>query len=389
MKTKVIFLLIAICFIILSCTVCPSIYSYKTPKTYNDGLKAGSLEQVGMVSQYLNSLINCIYANKYDQVHSILIYKDDMLVFEEYMEGNKYKWDGKYYYGDRIKWHKDSLHMIMSCTKSVTSAIVGIAVDKGFFQVEESIFKYLPDHQQYKTGGKDDITIEHLLTMTSGLEWDEWSGAHGTTANDIDRVYIECQDDPLACILEKEITSAPGEEFTYSGGNMIILGEVLKNAVGTNILDFSKQHLFTPLGIDSIYWYQFSNGVFACDGSIMLTPRDMLKIGITYLNEGVWNGQRIISKGWIEKSKTTYKNNKGINVPLDDTGKNNYAYTWWLNEVSGGGKKAGIFQASGWGGQEIVVIPEYNIVVVFTGGNYVVKKHIRKMLEKYILPAIK
>lgn len=388
MKVRVLFISISLCFILLSCNDCPSVYSYQPPRLYNDGLTTGTVAQVGMDTLFLNRLIGCVYANKYDQVHSILIYKDSMLVFEEYLEGNKYKWDGEYYYGDRIKWHKDSLHTIMSCTKSVTSAIAGIAADKGYFDVEESIFKYLPDHQQYKAKGKKNITIEHLLTMTSGLEWNEWSGAHGTTANDIDRIYIECQDDPLACILERDLTSVPGEDFTYSGGNMIVLGEVLKNAVGINILDFGKQHLFAPLGIDSVYWYNFDNGVFACDGSIMLTSRDMLKIGVTFLNEGMWNGQRIISKEWVEKSKTTYKNNRGINVPLDDAGKNDYAYTWWLNEVSGEGKKAKLFQASGWGGQEIIVIPDYKMVVVFTGGNYVVKKHIYKMLEKFILPSI-
>lgn len=360
-------------------------FHYKVPEDINDGIKVTRLESVGMDTTMFSKLMGNIYANKYDQVHSILVYKDGYLVFEEYMEGNKYKWDGQYYYGDRIKWNKDSLHTIMSSGKSVTSAIVGITVDKGYFNVEESIFNYLPNHQQYKTGGKENITIEHLLTMTSGLEWDEWHGAHGTTANDMDRIYFECQDDPVACILGRDLISTPGEEFTYSGGNMIVLGEVLKNATGTNILDFGKKYLFEPLGIDSVYWYHFNNGAFACDGSVFMKPRDMLKIGITFLNDGMWNGQRIISKEWVEKSKTSYRNNTGIDIPLDDTGKNGYAYTWWTNEVNGPNGKVNLFQASGWGGQEIIVIPDLDMVVVFTGGNYVVKKHIYQMLENYIL----
>jgi len=360
-------------------------FHYKVPEDINDGIKVTRLESVGMDTTMFSKLMGNIYANKYDQVHSILVYKDGYLVFEEYMEGNKYKWDGQYYYGDRIKWNKDSLHTIMSSGKSVTSAIVGIAVDKGYFNVEESIFNYLPNHQQYKTGGKENITIEHLLTMTSGLEWDEWHGAHGTTANDMDRIYFECQDDPVACILGRDLISTPGEEFTYSGGNMIVLGEVLKNATGTNILDFGKKYLFEPLGIDSVYWYHFNNGAFACDGSVFMKPRDMLKIGITFLNDGMWNGQRIISKEWVEKSKTSYRNNTGIDIPLDDTGKNGYAYTWWTNEVNGPNGKVNLFQASGWGGQEIIVIPDLDMVVVFTGGNYVVKKHIYQMLEIFYL----
>lgn len=275
----------------------------------------------------------------------------------------------------------------MSTTKSITSAIVGIAADKGYIDVHKSIFNYLPDHQQYKTGGKENITVEHLLTMTSGLAWDEWHGAHGTTSNDIDRIYFECQTDPVACVLSKDLVSTPGEEFTYSGGNMLVLGEVLKNATGKNILEFGNQYLFEPLGIDSVNWYQFDNGVFACDGSVYMKSRDLLKIGITFLNEGTWNGQQILSKEWVEKSKTAYNNNKRIDVPLDDMGKNDYGYTWWINEVYANGHKVKLFQASGWGGQEIIVIPELNMVVVFTGGNYAVKKHIRNMLEKYILEA--
>jgi CubicO group peptidase (beta-lactamase class C family) len=363
-------------------------YTYSPPVFTNDGLDTGKLEDVGLDLQMLANAMGRIYANKYDQVHSFLIFKDGLLVFEEYMEGNKYSWDGQYYYGERIQWHRDSLHMIMSCTKSVTSAIVGIAVDKGYFDVHESIFNYLPDHQEYKSGGKENITIEHLLTMTSGLEWDEWSAAHSTTANDIDRIYIECQSDPLSCILGRDLTSTPGEKFTYNGGNMIVLGEVLRNAVGKNILEFGNQYLFEPLGIDSVYWYHFDNGVFACDGSIAMTPRDMLKIGVTFLNDGIWNGQRIISKEWVEKSRTTYGNNTGIRIPIDDTGKNGYAYTWWTNEVTGGGKESEVFQASGWGGQEIIVLKDLDMVVVFTGGNYVVKKHYYEILERFVLPAL-
>ena len=375
--------------LLLSCNNnCPAYYAYRAPKSYSDDLLTASISEMGMDSLYLNKLIDCIYANKFDQVHSILIAREGKLVFEKYLEGNKFKGDGQYYHGDRIKWHKDTLHTIMSCTKSVTSAIIGIAVDKGYFKVEDPIFRYLPDHQKHNKDEKGKITIEHLLTMTSGLDWDEWGAAHGTSANDIDRIYIECQKDPLECVLAKDLIHTPGEKFNYSGGNMILLGEVLRNAVGMDILEFGKQHLFNILKIDPVLWYQFENGVFACDGSLMLKPRDMLKFGMVFLNEGKWNERQIISKDWVDKSKTTYNNNQGINVPLDDAGKNDYGYTWWLNKISGNGIKANIFQASGWGGQEIIVIPELTMVVVFTGGNYTVKKRIHQMLEKYIIQSI-
>ena len=332
--------------------------------------------------------IGCIYANKYDQIHSMLIYKDSILVFEKYFEGNKYKWDGPDYYGERIQWDKDSMHVIMSCTKSFTSACIGIAIDKGFIKsVNESIFNYLPDYQSYKTDGKENISIEHLLTMTSGLKWNEW-GAHDPSTNDIDGLYSYCQSDPVSCVLEKPLVYKPGEKFTYNGGGMIILGEILKNATSMNIEEFSKMYIFEPLGIESAQWYQFENGTYACDGSLIMTPRDMLKFGVIYLNEGNWNNKRILSKEWVEKSKKTYNNNTGIKIPIDDSGKNGYAYSWWTNEISVSGEKFKLFQAGGWGGQEIIVFPDNNMVIVFTGGNYTVKKHLYKVLKRYILPSL-
>jgi CubicO group peptidase (beta-lactamase class C family) len=169
---------------------------------------------------------------------------------------------------------------------------------------------------------------------------------------------------------------------------MIVLSEILQNATGRDYLDFARENLFDPLGIEKVDWYQFPSGAYACDGACWMTPRSMLKIGITFLNEGKWNGEQIISKDWVEKSRTVYGNNTGINVPLDDTGRNGYGYTWWINTVSSPEGKVDIYQASGWGGQEIIVIPDLNMTVVFTGGNYVVKKHIHKILEDYILESI-
>ncbi len=249
------------------------------------------LKQVSIDSNKIAKAIGCIYANKFNQIHSMLIYKNNMLVFEKYFEGNKYKWNGLDYYGERIQWDKDSMHVIMSCTKSITSSCIGIAVDIGYIKsVNESIFDYLPDYQHFRTDTKEKITIEHLLTMTSGLKWDEW-GAHNPSSNDIDRIYSYCQSDPVSCVLERPLENEPGDKFTYNGGGMIILGEILKNATDMNIEDFSKKYLFKPLEIDTVSWYQFENGTYACDGSLAMKPRDMLKFGITYLDEGKWNNR--------------------------------------------------------------------------------------------------
>lgn len=372
----------------ISCTNCPSVYSYQSPESLNDGIRVGTLEQIGMDSLIISKVMNCIYANKYDQVHSVLIYKNGLLVFEEYMQGNLFKYEGQYHYGERIQWEKDNLHSLMSCTKSVVSAVAGIAADKGYLDVQDPIFNYLPDHQQYKTNGKEKITVEHLLTMSSGLEFDEWSTSHGSKANDIDRIHWDCQNNPIACALERSLNHTPGEAFNYNSGGTIVLTEIIKNATGQDMAEFADKYLFEPLGIDSATWNRFENGVIAGGGGLKITSRDMLKIGICFLNNGVWNEQQIISPKWIELSKKNYHNNTGIKVPGSDFRKQGYSYSWWTGTLSAPKKEVDFYAASGWGGQKIMVIDDLNMVVVFTGGNYVVKNHHQKILERIVLPAI-
>ena len=153
--------------------------------------------------------------------------------------------------------------------------------------------------------------------------------------------------------------------------------------------EFSKKYLFEPLGIENTQWSQFPGGVWDGSGSFYMTPRDMIKFGATYLNNGLWNGERIISSDWVEKSSIPFGNNIDIKIPGEDSGKNGYGYTWWTSEFSHSGDKIKMFRAGGWGGQEIMVFPELDMVVVFTGGNYDSKTSLFEILERFILPAIK
>jgi CubicO group peptidase (beta-lactamase class C family) len=389
MKTSAILFLTAL--LNMGCTEQDEFHwPYSPPEDTDDGLEVASLDDVGMDTHVVSQIMDNIYANKYDQIHSVLIYKDGFLVFEEYVEGNRYKWDGLYHYGERIQWHRDSLHVIMSCTKSIVSACIGIAVDQGYIQdVSESIFNYLPDHQQYKNGGIENITIEHLLTMTSGIEWNEWGSAHGSDANDIDALHIHHGDDPVAGVLQRSMKHEPGTKFVYNSGGTNILGEILRNATQKRIDEFAQEFLFDPLGIDLVTWNEFSSGAIDCGGGARMTSRDMMKFGITFLNDGMYEGTRIISSDWVKKCSESYNDNYPINPPLNDSGRNGYGYSWWTDEVSGGGISTYLFRASGWGGQQVNVFPELDMVIVFTGGNYVVKSHYEKIIERFVLPAIK
>jgi CubicO group peptidase (beta-lactamase class C family) len=363
-------------------------YVYHQPEDIYDGLEVGSLKEVSIDEGMIAKAVGRILLDKYKDLHSMLIYKKNKLVLEEYFQGFRYKWDAPYYRGEWVQWDHSLSHQIMSCTKSVTSACIGIAVENGFIEdVNQSIFDYLPDHQQFNSGQKQDITIEHLLTMTSGLEWDEWHASHGTAANDVDRLFLECYNDPLACVLGKPQKHTPGESFTYNGGGIINLGEILKNAAGMDLVAFSRKYFLGPLGIDSVYWDSFPNGETEAASGLHLRPRDMLKIGATYLNNGVWNGQRIISADWVAKSASVYRNNYGIRIPIEDSGRNGYGYTWWISEAGSGRNKTLMYRANGWGGQVIMVFPEIEMVVVFTGGNYTNRSSLFEIIERYVLPA--
>ncbi|MEJ2304703.1 MAG: serine hydrolase [Anaerolineales bacterium] len=372
-------------------------YTYRQPEQLNDGFEVGSLAQVNMDVNLLESVVDDIKDSKYGEIHSLLIYKDGKLVFEEYFPGHDYQWDGLNFHGDWVNWDVDRRHNIHSAGKSITSACIGIAIDQGFIEsVDQSIFDYLPEHQHLNTAGKDQITIEHLLTMTSGLEWDEWGTSYSDENNDVIALWVDCQD-PIACILERPLVSEPGTKFTYSGGNIIVLGEIIRNATGMDIEAYSWQYLFEPLGIETPTWRWIGDtGVIYAGGDQQLTPREMLKFGVTYLDGGIWNRQQIVPESWVENSAVPYSgpDNRWFNHPLrpippgDNTwGARGYSHAWWTHDFSHAGKIIPAYWAFGWGGQKIVVFPDQKAVVVFTGGNYTSADATTKILVKYVIPA--
>jgi CubicO group peptidase (beta-lactamase class C family) len=388
---KALLVIFTLTLLLVGCQSEPAIqYTYQQPENINDGLDVGTFSEVGIDPALIEKAVNDINRGKYDEVHSMLIFKDNKLVFEEYFPGHKYQWDGNNYHGDQVDWDTSTLHCIHSDTKSITSACIGIAIDKGFIgSVHQSIFDYLPEHQHLNTDGKDKITIEHLLTMTSGLDWQEWSASYSSKDNPMIGIWFSDKD-PITYILERSMKNEPGTSFTYYGGNMILLGEIIRNATGMYIDEFSAKYLFEPLEIDSFdWWNRFDNGVIEAASGLKMTPRDMVKVGVMFLNNGSWKGKQIISQARVEKSATTFPVNRGIDIPGEDGGKLGYAYSWWTKLYSDSGQTINMFLALGWGGQKIIVLPEVNAVVVFTGGNYTSEVKSFSILEKYIIPALR
>ncbi|MEA3462155.1 MAG: serine hydrolase [Bacteroidota bacterium] len=362
-------------------------YTYRSPEKINDGMEVGTLEETDMDVRAIEEAVNGILGGRYSEVHSMLIYKDGKLVLEEYFSGHEYQWDGPYHHGEWVNWDREMNHHLMSSTKSVTSALIGIAIDQGFIEsVHQSIFDYLPDHRHMATGGKEAISIEYLLAMTSGLDWREWSAPYSSGENPCIGIWFQ-EKDPISFILGMPLVDRPGTNYNYSTGNMVVLGEILRNATSLGIDMFSEKYLFEPLGIDSADWaLQYDNGVDA--NNLRLTPRAMTKIGATFANNGVWNGKRIVSEDWVEQSANPYRGNKGINIPGEPSGRLGYSYSWWTKMYPVGGKSIHMYAAGGFGGQHIMILPEVNTVVVFTGGNFLSRRPPFKILKKYIIPAL-
>ncbi|MEJ2053456.1 MAG: serine hydrolase, partial [Calditrichaceae bacterium] len=343
---------------------------------------------VNIDSVLISLAVDSIIHSRYERVHSILIYKDNKLVFEEYFQGHRFRYDTTEHLGGMVNWDETMLHRVMSVTKSITSICIGIAIDKGFIKgVNQSIFDYLPEYQQFKTGGKDKITIEHLLTMTSGLKGLEWSMPYSNPENDVIKVYNS--EYPITEILNKPMVYKPGEMFQYYGGSNFLLSKIIENATKMNLEEFAEKYLFEPLKIEKYYWFKLNRGVIDGAGGLMITSRDMTKIGATFLNGGIWNSKCVLSEEWIKKSSMPYPGNSWMNNWDDHWGMRGYAYSWWTHTFTKNGKRIDMYYAAGWGGQYIMVIPVLNTVVVFTGGNYTKTRPCFDILKKYIVPAIK
>ena len=393
---KIILLLTVLSIFIVGCdSDSTNQYKYDHPRKTDDGFETGSLSEVNLDADLLGKAVDEIREGKYGEIHSLLIFKDGKLVFEEYFNGHDYDWASPNFHGTWVKWSIDRRHNIHSVGKSITSACVGIAVDNGFISsVDQSIFDYLPEHQRLKISGKEQITIEHLVTMSSGLEWDEWGTSYSDVNNDVIALWLDC-DNPITCILEAPLVNEPGINFTYSGGNMILLGEIIKNATGLNIEDFSWEYLFEPMGIETPPWQWIGDtGVVYAGGDQRLTPREMMKFGVMYLNQGVWGGKQIVSKDWVANSSFPYSgpgntwfNNFLRPIPPGSNawGSRGYSFGWWTHEFS---NEIPSYFGLGFGGQKIVIFPDLKTVVVFTAGNYTSADTSEKILTKYIIPML-
>jgi CubicO group peptidase (beta-lactamase class C family) len=338
-----------------------SVYTYRSPGDLKYGIAVGNISESGLDTALLKDMGKKLAAGKFPNMHSVLILKDNKLIFEEYF----YEYDA------------GTLQEIRSATKSFYSALVGLAIDKKMIRSKnESVLGFFPEYNlKNPSPGKYKITVENLLTNQSGLDCED---DDPNSAGNENKMYGTA--DWVKFILDVPMLDSPGAKARYCSGGVITLGKIVEKVSNQSIYEFSKKYLFGPLGVTNYNW-EFQPDASHEDsyGQISIRPRDMAKFGLLYLNEGRWNGKQIISKEWIRSSVEEH-------TILRNTG---YGYLWWRPWFMIDGKKQTGIAAKGNGGQRIYLRPDLHLVVVITGGAFNTESSADDLLAHYILPAFK
>ncbi len=332
----------------------------------------------------IHKLFGKIESGEYPATNAVLISQNGSLLFEKYFNG----------YG------KDSLQDVRSTTKSITALLAGIAIDKEFLKIDESIFTYLPQYNKENLQNWDDrkslITVEDLLTMRTGIGCEQFFGDMGFP--DCEEKMFD-ENDWVKYGLDQKMAFNPKEKWLYTGTAPMIMGAVISESSQTNIREFASNHLFAPLKITDNYRWSRNEitGRYFTAGNLRITPRNMLEIGHMVINKGKYNGQQVISEKMIseildEKVELPqgYSFFKTAGNSWEDQNAASYGYYWYTEKAKIETREVTLKFTFGNGGNYILLIPELNnLAVVFTGSNYgkpILNKQPFDMLYKYVLP---
>lgn len=297
-----------------------------------EGWRTSTPGQQGMDSAKLEIAVEFIQERLPD-AFSLLVVKNGYLVFEKYFRQGS----------------PDRIAVIHSVTKSVTSALIGIALDRGYLKsVDQSVYDFLPE---YATADLDwrkkEIRLKHLLTMSAGVKWNDWGPEMWDWVTSLDWGEFA---------LQRPQEDYPGNVFNYNSSLSHLLSIILEKSTKVSTLEFADQHLFKPLGIRQRHWDNDPQGYYMGGFGLSLVARDLAKIGFLYVNNGYWDNQAIVSEQWVQAS-TRYRW-----YAHRIYGPTGYGYQWWVKDLDG----CHSYRAWGRRGQFIVVVPKLDLVVVVT-----------------------
>lgn len=356
----------------------PVEYTYATPDSTGDGWTTGHLNDHGFDSAKITDMVSGILNGIHTGMDSVVIVRDSTLVLSENFRGRLDEYDGWVGNNDVTR------HIMHSTSKSVTSALIGIAIDQGYIESTNVPFYGLFTYDSYENWDdrKSDMTLEDALTMRLGLIWDEWSEPYGDPLNDL-TILTSSNTDYAKAVLDLPVESEPGTTYAYNTAATIAIGQALENSVGVPMADFAETHLFTPLQINSAVWGTTPTDLPNGGSGLFLKTRDMAKFGELFIAEGMWQGQQVISGDWVASSLQR-------RVDLSWSYTSGYGYQWWRDGFTFENQPIESWSTRGFGGQYIFCVPSLNLVVAFTGQNYAngLAETPFNLMQNYILTAL-
>jgi hypothetical protein len=286
----------------------------------NDGINTGAVGPAGLDKKLIQDMVAKVADGSYPDVHSILVARNGKLVVEEYF----YEYD------------RNTLHSLRSATRPFISALIGIALGKGLIKdIDEPVSKFIEGYNEKNT-------LRDLLTLQSEFA--------------CDRTLDSCFHDAIT------------------------LGRIIENVSHQSLETFAREHLFEPMGISQYKWnFKPAEGASDVTCQLYLRPRDVLKFGMLFLNNGQWNGRQVIPPGWVRESLSKQS----------EVNDGDYGYLWSLHSLDAGGKKYEGCVARGSGGQRIFLFPKYNLLAVITGGSFNRESPSDEMVSNYVLAGLK
>lgn len=343
-------------------------YVYTPPPDRQDGWPVGTLEDAGISRDAISAFIRTLAGASTDslgalRVHGVLIARHGRLVLEEYFHGE----------------NGDKQHETRSASKTVGTVLIGAAMQAGApIGPTTSAYAVMRPGATGLDARKRALTLEHLLTMSSGFDCDDSGDRPGDESNITDQ---DENPDWYGMILDLDVIRDPGAQAVYCSINPHLAGGMLARATGRSLPDLMYELVAEPLGMRGYYVPITPSGDGYLGGGWRFRPRDFMKLGQLYLNGGTWHGRRVLSEEWVRAST----------APRASIGSSRYGYLWWLREYPYAGRTVQAYYASGNGGQYVMVIPDLDLVIAFYGGNYNERAGglaVSELIPRYILPAV-
>jgi CubicO group peptidase (beta-lactamase class C family) len=347
----------------------------------DDGLSLGRMPEEGIDTVVIRQLETEIQNGAYPNIHSLLIARHNKLVYEQYWPGMD-----EHYGGARgmMAHGKDSLHDMRSVSKSIVSACIGIAIAQGKIKgVGAPVLSFFPEYARLDTGIRSSLTIRDLLTMSSGLDWNE-NIPYSDPRNS--EIAMDRSNDPIEYVLSQPFVRRPGTVWDYNGGNTEVLAAIIRKVTGKTIDIYAREYLFAPLGITHWQWLKVSahSDVPAAASGLRLRSRDLLKFGMLYCNEGKWEGKQVVPAQWVDSSCQPQIQRGDPTIP------GGYGYFFWIFPQRLTDGILELPSGVGNGDQRLFIDRRHDLVVAVTAGNYNKRpvKGANAFLRDYIYPAL-